>query len=192
MSVPQLRDSSGCEPIPSRKLRDAFGTFATGVAVVTAARADGEPIGITVNSFTSVSLDPPLILWCLDNRSASASAFLPSARFAVHILAHDQMDLAMHFAGRGRNKWPFAPSAGADAEPPIIAGALCRMECKVCDVRPGGDHWIIVGRVLAIQHQPGMPLIFSSGRFGVVKCTFDQYSPDAWNTLHPEWTWVEH
>jgi flavin reductase (DIM6/NTAB) family NADH-FMN oxidoreductase RutF len=191
MPVSQPRDSNAGEPMTARQLRDGFGTFVTGVAVVTASRPDGEPVGITVNSLTSVSLEPPLILWCLDKRSASTSAFAPSARFAVHILAHGQKDLAMQFAGRGRNKWVCVPSALADAQPPCIAGVLCRMECQVVEVHPGGDHWIIVGSVLAIQRQSGMPLIFAGGRFGVIKCDSERYSPDIWNALHPEWTWAE-
>jgi flavin reductase (DIM6/NTAB) family NADH-FMN oxidoreductase RutF len=191
MPVFQPRDSNASEPMTARQLRDGFGAFATGVAVVTASRADGEPVGITVNSVTSVSLDPPLILWCLDKGSASTSAFAPSARFAVHILAHDQKPLAMQFAGRGRNKWAGVPSANADTQPPCIDGVLCRLECQVVEVLPGGDHWMIVGSVLAIQRQSGVPLIFVGGRFGVVKCDLERYSPDIWNTLHPEWTWAE-
>ena len=88
-----------------RELRDVFGAFATGVTVVTAVRPDGEPVGMTANSFTSVSLDPPLILWCLADQSTSLPAFAPGAPFAVHVLGHEQRDLALHFARRGREKF---------------------------------------------------------------------------------------
>src|SRR3984957_20955816 len=83
-----------------RQLRDAFGEFATGVTVITAVRPDGEPVGITANSFSSVSLEPPLLLWCLSNNSSGAVAFGPGAAFAVHVLSHEQREMAVHFARR--------------------------------------------------------------------------------------------
>ena len=98
---------AGAEPpaLSPRALRDAFGAFATGVTVVTAVRPDGEPVGVTANSFASVSLAPPLVLWSLANTSLSMAAFALGAPFAINILADGQRDLAMHFARSGKDKF---------------------------------------------------------------------------------------
>jgi flavin reductase (DIM6/NTAB) family NADH-FMN oxidoreductase RutF len=171
----------------ARELRDVFGTFATGVTVVTAVRADGEPVGTTANSFTSVSLDPPLVLWCLSIKSKSISAFSPGAPFAVHVLAHDQRDLAVHFARSGRERFDVDPHWRANPRPPHIAGVLSRMDCRVHSSLPGGDHWIIVGEVLTIERMAGEPLAFHAGRFGRFTIEPSVSEADAWHTLHGEW-----
>jgi flavin reductase (DIM6/NTAB) family NADH-FMN oxidoreductase RutF len=173
--------------INPRALRDAFGTFATGVTVVTAVRADGEPVGTTANSFTSVSLEPPLVLWCLSSKSASISAFAPGAPFAVHVLAHDQRDLALHFARSGREKFEVDPYWRSNPHPPRIAGVLSRMECRVHSTFPGGDHWIIVGEVLALERGSGEPLAFHAGRFGRFTLETEVSEREVWKTLHGEW-----
>ena len=114
-----------------RQLRDAFGEFATGVTVVTAVRPDGEPVGITANSFSSVSLEPPLLLWCLSNHSSGAVAFAPGAHFAVHVLSHEQRELAVHFARRTADKFEVDQHWRADPQPPHLEGALVplRLPC---------------------------------------------------------------
>lgn len=149
-----------------RDLRDSFGLFATGVTVVTAVRPDGEPVGVTANSFTSVSLEPPLLLWCLSSLSSSAPAFTHGAHFAVHILSHHQHELALHFARRTQEKFEVDRHWRSTPQPPHLADVLCRFDCKVHAVHEGGDHLIIVGEVLGIARAPGTPLAFHSGRFG--------------------------
>ena len=134
-----------------RQLRDAFGEFATGVTVVTAVRPDGEPVGVTANSFSSVSLEPPLLLWCLSNNSSGAVAFAPGAHFAVHVLSHEQRELAVHFARRTADKFEVDQHWRANPQPPHLEGALCRFDCRVHAVHPGGDHLIVVGEVLALR-----------------------------------------
>lgn len=171
----------------ARELRDVFGTFATGVTVVTAVRPDGEPVGVTANSFTSVSLDPPLILWCLSLKSTSIAAFSPHAPFAVHVLANDQRDLALHFARTGRERFDIDPYWRTNPHPPRIAGVLSRMECRVHGVFPGGDHWIIVGEVFAMERESGDPLAFHAGRFGRFTLEPSVSEAEAWRTLHCEW-----
>ncbi|HTV94981.1 MAG TPA: flavin reductase family protein [Steroidobacteraceae bacterium] len=171
----------------ARELREVFGTFATGVTVVTAVRADGEPVGTTANSFTSVSLDPPLILWCLSVKSKSISAFSPGAPFAVHVLAHDQRDLAVHFARSGRERFDVDAYWRENPRPPHIAGVLSRMECGVHSSFLAGDHWIIVGEVRGLETRAAEPLAFHAGRFGRFTVEPDTSGIGAWQTLHGEW-----
>ena len=170
-----------------RELRDAFGTFATGVTVVTAVRPDGEPVGTTANSFTSLSLEPPLVLWCLSNQSASLTAFKPGSPFAVHVLGHEQRDLATHFARRGLEKFDVDFHWRREPGPPHIAGALCRLDCRVRVVEPGGDHWIIVGEVMSVTRREGASLIFHAGRFGRFVPDIGPDAAQAWTSLHGEW-----
>lgn len=148
------------------ELRRVFGLFTTGVTVVTGLREGGEPVGVTANSVTSVSLDPPLILWCLANSSSSRSAFALHATFAIHILAAAQADIAMHFARSGGLKFDPRSARAVASAPPSIEGALARIECRVVAVYPGGDHVIIVGSVDGFTMQAGQPLAFHASRFG--------------------------
>ncbi len=173
--------------LSQRELRDAFGLFATGVTVVTAIRPDGEPLGVTANSFTSVSLDPPLLLWCLAKSSSAVQAFELDAPFAVHILAHQQRDLAMHFARRSSSKFEIDRAWRTNPMPPPIAEALCRFDCRVHAVHPGGDHMIVVGAVLTLHRHFGPPLAFHSGQFG--NFAVDKGSPhvDTWHSWNGQW-----
>lgn len=150
----------------ARDLRDAFGCFATGVTVVTAVRPDGHPVGITANSFTSVSLDPPLVLWCIARSSPSVAAFATGSAFAITVLAERAKDVALHFAGRSAAK--FADQSGADStHAPVVPGNhLCRFECVVEALFEAGDHYVVLGRVLAFDRREGEPLAFHGGKFG--------------------------
>ena len=174
-------------PLTHRKLRDVFGVFATGVTVVTAVRPDGEPVGATANSFTSVSLEPPLVLWCLADHSPSLGAFAPGASFAIHVLSHEQRDLALHFARRGREKFEVDPHWRDHPTPPRIAGSLCRLDCRVHAVQPGGDHWIIIGEVTSCERHEGAPLVFQQGRFGRFSADPGPGGAEVWKSLHGEW-----
>jgi 3-hydroxy-9,10-secoandrosta-1,3,5(10)-triene-9,17-dione monooxygenase reductase component len=147
-------------------LRKLFGSFATGVTVVTAIGSDGRPVGITVNSFTSVSLDPPLLLWCLANKSASLGAFVVGASFAVHVLAADQAEVAGRFARSGIDKFAGQGIARDPASAPEVPGALARLDCRVVRLDPGGDHTIILAEMLSAQMRSGAPLVFHASRFG--------------------------
>jgi flavin reductase (DIM6/NTAB) family NADH-FMN oxidoreductase RutF len=169
-----------------RDLRDAFGLFATGVTVVTAMRPDGDPVGVTANSFTSVSLEPPLLLWCLSAGSSAAAAFTHGAPFAVHILSHHQLDLALHFARRAHDKFA-SETHRHGREPPHLSGALCRFDCRVHAVHDGGDHLIVVGEVLGIFCGPGTPLAFHAGRFGNFTADRGGGKVDIWEGLDDHW-----
>lgn len=171
-----------------RDLRDAFGLFATGVTVVTAVTPDGEPVGTTANSFTSVSLDPPLLLWCLASSSSTVAAFTLGAPFAVHVLTSYQRDTALHFARRTREKFEIDAHWRANPSPPHVAEALVRFDCQVHAVHPGGDHHIIVGRIAALTRSFGNPLTFYAGRFGeFVPDPRTSPAIDIWRQLHGEW-----
>ena len=173
--------------LTQRQLRDAFGLFATGVTVVTAVRPDGTPIGVTANSFTSVSLEPPLLLWCLAISSSAAPAFTRGAPFAVHILAHHQLDLALNFARRTGEKFDAGHHWRNKPQPPHLPDALCRFDSIVQAVHPGGDHLIIVGEVLHIADAPGTPLAFHAGRFGNFSADRGIGKVDIWEGLDDHW-----
>ncbi|WP_433256554.1 flavin reductase family protein [Streptosporangium sp. CA-135522] len=148
-----------------RSLRDALGQFATGVAVVTTAAPDGARAGVTVNSFTSVSLDPPLVLWCLSKRAPSAPVFLRAGRFAVNVLAAGQDHLSQRFARPLPDKF-----AGVEVRPgpggvPMLAGTLAGFACRTVSTHDGGDHLIFVGEVGRFRWSEGEPLVFHAGGY---------------------------
>lgn len=175
------------EVIDTRALRSAFGLFATGVTIVTGFKPDGEPVGVTANSFTSVSLNPPLVLWCLQNESTSFDAFVLGRPFVVNMLRRDHERQAMHFARRAGVKFPPGSGLASATRPPRIEGALCRLECVVEARHDGGDHTIILGRVLAFEVGPGEPLLFHGGVFGRFQPEPQARHVEAWETFGGEW-----
>ena len=174
-------------PFTLRELRDAFGMFATGVTVVTAVRPDGVPVGVTVNSFASVSLEPPLLLWCLARTSSAVPAFGAGAPFAVHVLSHHQLDLARHFARRGHEKFDPGQPWSNRPQPPHLPEALCRFECRVQEMHAGGDHLILLGEVCGIARAPGTPLAFHASRFGSFSADPGIPEMDVWEGLDDHW-----
>jgi len=146
--------------------RRALSRYPTGVTVVTACAAGGAAVGITVNSFASVSLHPPLILWSLGEDSANAAAFLAAGRFAVNVLASDQEALARRFARSDAQQAEQAQFCEAREGVPVIGEALSIFECVREAVHPGGDHHILIGRVERFSSRPGRPLLFHEGGFG--------------------------
>lgn len=143
-----------------------FGLFTTGVTIVTGVNGEGEPVGVTANSVTSVSLDPPLILWCLASGSRNLGAFAMGVRFAVHVLAEHQALVALNFARSGASKFQGDGCARRHPEPPTIDEALARMVCRVVALHAAGDHMIIVGHVDTFEASEAPPLVFQSSRFG--------------------------
>lgn len=140
-------------PATQRIFRDALGAFATGVTVVTTEGPAG-PVGITANSFASVSLDPALVLWSPARASRRFALFAGAAAFSIHVLAAGQQDIARHFARH------------AELPPGGLGPVLARFDCATHAVHDGGDHAIIVGRVLRVFHAGGAPLVFHAGRYG--------------------------
>lgn len=151
--------------IDPRELRDALGLFATGVTVVTAPGGEGEPVGITANSFSSLSLDPALVLWSLALRSPSLSAFEEGKSFAINILQKDQEALALQFARPSDNKFQSVDYTLNARKVPLLEGAQAQLECTVEFTRVLGDHLLIVGRVDTLNTSPGEPLLFYRGAF---------------------------
>lgn len=151
-------------PGMERAYRDALGTFGTGVTIVTISGDDG-PVAITVNSFASVSLSPALVLWSIDLGSDRCPLFRAAKFSAIHVLGHDQADMAKHFAKSGRD---FAGHdwALSDMGVPLLAGCPTRLECERVADHPGGDHRILVNQVLRVTRAPSAPLLFAGGAFG--------------------------
>ncbi|KIQ03859.1 flavin oxidoreductase [Agrobacterium tumefaciens] len=148
----------------TRSFRTALGNFPTGITVVTAQTPDG-PIGMTVNSFSSVSLDPPLILWSPAKTSSRHDLFAGAMHFAIHVLAADQGELCTRFTRGGLAFDELAWKTNAEGVP-IIPGTLSRFECEKASVYDGGDHSILLGRVLRAAHRDGEPLCFARGAMG--------------------------
>jgi 4-hydroxyphenylacetate 3-hydroxylase, reductase component len=149
----------------TRSFRQALGQYATGVAVVTARDGDGRPVGMTINSFASVSLDPPLILWSVQLDASQAEAFRAAERFAICVLGADQELDARRFAGAEADRFPTDPALVDAHGVPLIAGARAQFSCRRWAVYPGGDHDIIVGEVDHFTVQAGAGLLFHQGRF---------------------------
>ena len=141
-------------PDTQRAFRDALGSYATGVTVITTEIDGGETVGITANSFAALSLEPALVLWSPARSSRRFAIFAEATEFRIHVLAADQMALARHFT---TSSTPPAEGLG-----PVLA----RFDCKRHAVHEGGDHAIVVGQVLRFSHHAGAPLIFHGGRFG--------------------------
>lgn len=153
----------------ARSFRRVMATFPTGVTVVTARAGEGDPLGITVNAFTSVSLDPPLVLVCLDREADSHDGVLRAGTFAVNVLSSAQEAVARRFAadpaaGRfDQVAWRDGPGGA-----PILEGVAAWLSCAVEATHPGGDHTIVVGRVVAAYAGPGEALAYYRGAFGAV------------------------
>lgn len=146
--------------------RSALGMFATGVTIVTARSAAGVAVGLTANSFNSVSLAPPLVLWSLSHASSSMAAFMQGTHYAIHVLAADQQALAMQFASRGTDRFAGVQFTEGVNGAPVIAGAAAVFECFSRSRHVEGDHTIFVGEVEACSHREGArPLLYHGGRF---------------------------
>jgi len=151
--------------LDSRILRDALGEFATGVAVVTARGADGQPVGVTINSFASVSLEPPLVLWCLGLHSPSLAAFESCSHYAVNVLAADQMEYSQRFSQSQDDRFAGIDLKVGAGGTPLLPGCSAWFECRNELRYPGGDHVILVGHVESFERQEKPPLIFHGGRY---------------------------
>jgi len=155
-------------PFDQRELRRVLGTFVTGVTVVTTRDAQGRPYGATANSFSSVSLDPPLILWSQALTSRSHPAFRDSDCFAVNILADNQVSISDHFAKSRDDKFSSIAFSDGLGGSPLIDGCAAHLECTKVAAYPGGDHIVFLGRVKRIAHRAqSKPLAFGGGRYMV-------------------------
>jgi flavin reductase (DIM6/NTAB) family NADH-FMN oxidoreductase RutF len=167
----RTRTSSSPAPpglFDTRALRDAFGRFATGITIATARAPSGQLAGVTANSFCSVSLKPPLVLWCLSRAAPSQSVFVKATHFAIHVLAEDQAALSARFSRPASDKFAGLALAEGLGRTPLIDGVAALFECRRVNRYNGGDHLIIVGQVERYRHAARAPLVFHSGRYCAV------------------------
>ncbi len=161
LAAPEYREGSD-----ARTFRDALGCFATGVTIVTAMTEEGTPIGLTANSFTSVSLDPPLLLVCIATSAGSAAVLDRATRFAVNVLQIGQQPTSNRFAGRGEDRFALTPWEVGEFGTPVLPGSLASFECERHALHDGGDHFILVGRVLKARFEPRRdPLLYFRGKY---------------------------
>lgn len=158
-------DRSATDTTP-RDFRNALGRFATGVTVITALSPEGKPIGVTVSSFNSVSLDPPLVLWSLSGNSPKLEAFRQASHYAINVLAGDQRNLSNRFASRTEDRFADVPVHEGLGGTPLIDGCCAWFECTHEAHHPGGDHLIFVGRVQRFARgESTSPLVFFDGAY---------------------------
>jgi flavin reductase (DIM6/NTAB) family NADH-FMN oxidoreductase RutF len=152
-------------PVSERHFRDVLAQFATGVTIITARTGTGTYVGFTANSFNSVSLDPPLVVWSLARRSRSLAVFEGAERYAVNVLAHDQIELARRFSRPHADRFDTVPFRLGAAAAPLIEGAVAWLECRHHALHPAGDHMLFIGQVDACAHQNIEPLVWHGGRY---------------------------
>jgi flavin reductase (DIM6/NTAB) family NADH-FMN oxidoreductase RutF len=152
-------------PFDNRELRTAFGTFMTGVTIVTTAGSDGTPRGFTANSFTSVSLEPPLLMMCVGKQAASVDVFRQARGFAINILAEQQKDISVLFASKRPDKFQAASWRPGPYGNPLIDGAAAWFDCSRHQVLDAGDHMILMGRIEAFSYSDANPLGYARGGY---------------------------
>jgi flavin reductase (DIM6/NTAB) family NADH-FMN oxidoreductase RutF len=162
-----MADGQDSAEFTAREFRDALGCFATGIAIVTGRDAADQPLGVTVNSFASVSLDPPLVSFCLDRAAYSFASFVETRHFAVNMLSEQQQDLSARFARSTlEDKFEGVPHHLGRTGVPLLGGCLCTLECARAEAVDAGDHVILLGRVLHIESGGGArPLLYFRGHY---------------------------
>ncbi|GGC06401.1 flavin oxidoreductase [Marinobacterium zhoushanense] len=151
----------------AKAFRRALGNFATGITVITATTPSGEKTGVTANSFNSVSLDPPLILWSIDKRSGSCKIFEEATHFAVNILAADQINVSNHFARPSEDKFAGIDFTTGLGGAPILPDCSAVFQCEKYETVEGGDHWILIGKVVGFDDIGRSPLLYHQGTYSV-------------------------
>jgi flavin reductase (DIM6/NTAB) family NADH-FMN oxidoreductase RutF len=165
-SDPANELASDSSPIDPRDFRNALGTYATGVTIITATDAEGRPYGLTCNSFASVSLNPPLVLWSLLLYSASLNVFQNASHFAVNVLGVSQQQLASKFAKSAADKFDAVEWTPGLGNAPLLTGSVANFQCRSVNRYYGGDHVIFLGAVEAYSYSRSEPLLFLHGGFG--------------------------
>lgn len=156
--------NTGFDP---QAFRAALGTFTTGVTIITTQAEDGSPVGITANSFNSVSLNPPLVLWSLSKKARSLPVFSGGKHWNVHVLSTEQESLSGRFATQGEDKFAEVSFDNGVSEAPLLQDCTARFQCRTAFQYEGGDHVIFVGEVLAFDHSERAPLAFQSGQYAL-------------------------
>lgn len=169
-------DSSSIDP---RDFRSALGTYGTGVTIITAAASDGKPYGLTCNSFASVSLNPPLVLWSLVIYSASLTVFQDASHFAVNVLGISQQGLANKFAKSSEDKFESVDWTPGLGGAPLLPGCVANFQCRAVNRYYGGDHVIFLGAVEAYSYNRKEPLLFTRGTYGRFVAEDDRFKADS-------------
>jgi len=149
-----------------RQFRDALAQFATGVTVIAARRPDGRYAGFTANSFNSVSLDPPLVVWSLNRRAENLAAFENAERYVINVLAHDQVEIARRFSRPHADRFEGVAFRLGSADAPLIEGCIAWFECRHHAAHRAGDHVLFIGHVETCERRDGTGLVFHHGRYG--------------------------
>lgn len=152
--------------------KEVMGNYPTGVTILTTTDSEGTPLGLTVNSFASVSLDPLMILWSIDHRVSTIQSFVEGGKFAVHILAGEQQELCKTFASKNVDRFSNCTWQLSDNQLPIIEGAFAVMECKTFKTVEAGDHTILIGEVINIQKEDKEPMLYHRRHFGAIPAEF--------------------
>ncbi|GAB7007700.1 flavin reductase family protein [Nocardioides sp. AN3] len=166
-SLAAERSEGGLSEFDSRQFRDALGHFASGITTITSTK-DGEPIGLTCQSFFSVSLEPALVSFSVGVSSSTYPAIREAGRFCVNLLSRDQVHISNQFGSRSDDKWRGIGWQPSNAGNPILDNCLAWVDCELTSEYPAGDHLIVVGQVLEISHAPNReqsPLLFFKGRY---------------------------
>jgi flavin reductase (DIM6/NTAB) family NADH-FMN oxidoreductase RutF len=163
--MPTLHQDPLRPAVPEQQFREALAQFATGVTIVAARAAHGAFVGFTANSFNSVSLDPPLVIWSLARRSRSLAVFEGAERYAINVLAHDQVDLARRFSRPHADRFAGVAHRAGKSGAPLIEGCAAWLECRHHALHPAGDHMLFIGEVETCAHRRVVPLLWHGGRY---------------------------
>ena len=155
-------------PLDLRALRNALGRFATGVTIITCVDAQGRATGLTANSFSALSLEPPLVLWSLRQASTTHAAFAAAKYFAVNVLGESQVDISRRFASGDEGRFADGQWAPGNCGAPLLSGCAAVLECETVSQQTAGDHTLFIGRVLAIDDAPIAPLLFQAGHYRMI------------------------
>jgi len=150
-----------------RPLKDVFGRFATGIAIASCNDAEGNRVAITVNSFTSVSLTPALVSWCIDKNASTFESFMASDSYAISILRGDQRAISDQFAGFSDEDTPWPPTREVETGSPLLETCLAALDCKIYARHDAGDHIILIGEVVWYQSYDGAPLVYFASQYGI-------------------------
>ncbi len=156
---------SSLPAVDTKPLRQALGRFATGVTIITCLDAQGRAVGLTANSFTSLSLDPALVLWSLRRSSPTLAAFSAATHFAVNVLGEAQVEVSRHFASNAVDRFAQGQWSAGLAGLPVLAGSAAVFECASVSQQDAGDHVLFIGRVLDFVEAPVAPLLFQAGHY---------------------------
>lgn len=151
--------------IDTLDLRRAFGRFGTGVTVITTRAPDGTRMGVTANSFNTVSLEPPIVLWSLSNQSPSLAGFRSAGRFVVNVLALDQIELSHRFSRPAADKFAGVTFSESLGGMPVLGGCAATIECAIVNIHAVGDHMLFLGQVERYAYEQADPLLFCNGQY---------------------------